>query len=795
MSLILAIEPDRRQALQLTTLARGPLNLELVVGDTTERAFEGLGPRVPDLVLTSLLLSPKDEAALAERLRELDAAGAHVQTLVIPVLGSEENGRKRPGGGLFGRLRRSSSPEKPSDGCDPAVFGAQIAEYLERAAAERAALAAAQADLEAAWAEEPPPIRAASPNGPELAEAPRSVESVESLESLFGEFASVPMGVARPADEAAVPPLDAATDFSNQLEDEAAQAPPAATSAPPRNTGAAAGQGDEDWEEIALDVSAAPDSHDGPLEAHNDLTAETVDLDAFVHELHTVETTANAQPMIPVVDLTGGSLDDDVDRVRHNDDTVSAIFQAAEPALDLGDELDRAPLAAEPEAPVAQLWEQSLETAPASVDAASGWSETVSVDAAGEAAVAPTAEQAAAALEAEIASVVRPTAVEAPKPPRAGWQDLLSAIRRDLSHMKTEEPASEPQARPELDLSKEPLVFTVRPTLTASAIAEAMPVRAERPATDSPGDGPLPSHAAHQLEASLQASLQAPLALTPEPTTATPGAEVSERQAAVEAQLARAIKTSATEISQPVIAEPLQTATVEEAVEASDVSAFAAEVAVAAEFAAEPPVDSLPLEAVAEERQPETCAPPVDGADDVSTDTRSDDSVMSDAVAAAFTAAATHTGEADALEGWFAEPSAIEPDAALAADDPVIADFEDALAAGGTANGEMPLESAPPEAADLVAEDTVLAADHDMTPMAAAPEAPVAPAAPRRDRKERGSKHRRKRRQEQEPLAVAAAAPRIADWGFFDPQQVGFGALVSKLNEVARRGPGAPLPR
>ncbi|MGE3179936.1 MAG: hypothetical protein AB7O32_20855, partial [Vicinamibacterales bacterium] len=61
MSLILAIEPDRRQAAQLTSLARDPLNVELVIGDTTEGAFDALGPRTPDLVLTSQLLSPKDE--------------------------------------------------------------------------------------------------------------------------------------------------------------------------------------------------------------------------------------------------------------------------------------------------------------------------------------------------------------------------------------------------------------------------------------------------------------------------------------------------------------------------------------------------------------------------------------------------------------------------------------------------------------------------------------------------------------------------------------------------------------
>ena len=210
MSLILAIEPDRRQAARLSALARGPLHVELVIGDTTERAFQALGARVPDLVLTSLLLSPKDEAALAERLRELDAAGAHVQTLVIPVLGTGEGEAKRSGG-LFGRLRRSSSSETAQNGCDPAVFGDQIAEYLERAAAERAALAAAQADLDAAWAEEPPP---AAPHEPEPA---MMAATADDPESLFGEFAAIPIAPVQSVSEPETLSNPLEDDFAEQL--------------------------------------------------------------------------------------------------------------------------------------------------------------------------------------------------------------------------------------------------------------------------------------------------------------------------------------------------------------------------------------------------------------------------------------------------------------------------------------------------------------------------------------------------------------------------------------------------
>ena len=135
MPLILAIEPDRQQANQLTGMVRERLRAELAIAASAEAALAELGDRVPDLILTSALLSAKDEAALARRLRAWDAAAAHVQTLTIPVL---DTPGPRAGRGVLFALRgdRVSSPAAP-DGCDPAVFAEQCAAYLERAAAER----------------------------------------------------------------------------------------------------------------------------------------------------------------------------------------------------------------------------------------------------------------------------------------------------------------------------------------------------------------------------------------------------------------------------------------------------------------------------------------------------------------------------------------------------------------------------------------------------------------------------------------------------------------------------------
>jgi hypothetical protein len=161
MPLILAIEPDRRQATQLRSMVRTRLKADLVLADSAEKALTALGDRVPDLVLTSALLSPRDEVALDERLRALDGAAAHVQTLTIPVLATPSAQKRAPG--VLSALRRTKKSKNTSpDGCDPAVFAEQCSAYLERAATEREEGAAA--DPGEFLAAEPVAIAAAEPD-------------------------------------------------------------------------------------------------------------------------------------------------------------------------------------------------------------------------------------------------------------------------------------------------------------------------------------------------------------------------------------------------------------------------------------------------------------------------------------------------------------------------------------------------------------------------------------------------------------------------------------------------------
>jgi hypothetical protein len=159
MPLILAVEPDRRQAAHLTQIVRQRVGAELILAETTELALAQIGNRVPDLILVPALMSPTDDAALAAALRVI-ATAAHVQMLTTPLFASAAPAPKARG--VLSAFRRAK-PTKPStDGCDPAEFAQQISSYLESAAEERAT---------AQYTEPPLPVSAPAPRQP--AESPQ----------------------------------------------------------------------------------------------------------------------------------------------------------------------------------------------------------------------------------------------------------------------------------------------------------------------------------------------------------------------------------------------------------------------------------------------------------------------------------------------------------------------------------------------------------------------------------------------------------------------------------------------
>jgi len=128
MSLVLAVEPDNAQASILKKILRGRIDAEVLVVSETAAAIQAIHGRVPDLVLVSSLLSPREEDALFAHLRSLDGA-SHLQTLTIPQL---RRGKKQAADGAFSVFRKKKV-ETTATGCDPALFVQEVESYLARA--------------------------------------------------------------------------------------------------------------------------------------------------------------------------------------------------------------------------------------------------------------------------------------------------------------------------------------------------------------------------------------------------------------------------------------------------------------------------------------------------------------------------------------------------------------------------------------------------------------------------------------------------------------------------------------
>ena len=134
MSLILAIEPDHRQAQHVARIAKR-LGAELLLADTFERALPAIGSRAPDLILVPALLSPQDDASLKFVLRMLERT-KHVQVITTPqfsVSGSASMSRAMLPGFLRGRDAEAVA------GCDPDEFARHVSSYLHAAAQEKRA--------------------------------------------------------------------------------------------------------------------------------------------------------------------------------------------------------------------------------------------------------------------------------------------------------------------------------------------------------------------------------------------------------------------------------------------------------------------------------------------------------------------------------------------------------------------------------------------------------------------------------------------------------------------------------
>lgn len=131
MPLVLAIEPDMRQAAIVKRVIKEKVQADVAVVDSRDAAIAAIRARVPDVLLLSALLSPRDEQELMGHLRTLDNA-AHLQTHTLPQLASSLQ-PSEDDKGLLKRLRRKKGAPVATQGCDPDVFADEVREFLRRA--------------------------------------------------------------------------------------------------------------------------------------------------------------------------------------------------------------------------------------------------------------------------------------------------------------------------------------------------------------------------------------------------------------------------------------------------------------------------------------------------------------------------------------------------------------------------------------------------------------------------------------------------------------------------------------
>ena len=137
MALVLAVEPDHRQAIILKRIVRELVRADLVLVDSRDAAVAALKARIPDVILLTALLSPRDEEELVAYLRTLSGV-QHIQTHTIPqLMSTAADIEQKSGGGLFGKLlgkgKKEAPPRATMGGCDPDLFADEIRTFIEAA--------------------------------------------------------------------------------------------------------------------------------------------------------------------------------------------------------------------------------------------------------------------------------------------------------------------------------------------------------------------------------------------------------------------------------------------------------------------------------------------------------------------------------------------------------------------------------------------------------------------------------------------------------------------------------------
>lgn len=149
---ILAVEPDPERGRHLTRFVRERVDADVVLARSTDDAIAKMSERVPDVILTSALLTPHDDSRLAAHLK----ASPHARDLPVltipPVVDPEELAQRARG--RVSPFRRRGTPPWPA--YDPEALGARIADALQASRSAQASSAfrlenPAPSRLQAAW--------------------------------------------------------------------------------------------------------------------------------------------------------------------------------------------------------------------------------------------------------------------------------------------------------------------------------------------------------------------------------------------------------------------------------------------------------------------------------------------------------------------------------------------------------------------------------------------------------------------------------------------------------------------
>ena len=117
---------------------------DLILVESRDAAIASIDQQIPDVILLTALMSPRDEDELVSHLRRLGAA-EHLQTHTIPLLsGPRDPDPSSKGGGLLGKFRKKKEAP-PIAGCDPVLFADEVRAFVARAAELKAEATAAGA--------------------------------------------------------------------------------------------------------------------------------------------------------------------------------------------------------------------------------------------------------------------------------------------------------------------------------------------------------------------------------------------------------------------------------------------------------------------------------------------------------------------------------------------------------------------------------------------------------------------------------------------------------------------------